>query len=316
MTFDVSVTDKAGKPVTGLTQNNFTVLDNGKSTPVLSFAGYDLPAAAAPESVFIVIDDANTDAEDLIVARQQIGKFLTMHEGRLPVPVSLMLLTDFRLRQIAPASQDGNQLRTALDKFPGLLRQMPIGGVYHAEDRFNLSLRALLILSALETKTPGRKLVIWISPGWWSFDNPWVMIFNQQEKASYHMIMTMSRALRLAHITLDAVDPLGMEDANAVHTYLWQSYLKPVTQWQKAQPADLALQVLAAQSGGRVLWGGNNVAQEIDSCMQDAQSWYSVTFAAPKARPDSWHGISVKVDKPGLRVRAPNGYYYYSPPGK
>lgn len=315
MTLNVQVRNRADQPVTGLSASDFTVLDNGSPVPIESFAAYDAAVAPPPEQVIFVIDDVNTDPTDLIYARRQMQKFLAMHEGRLPVPVSIMLLTDSHLKQIAAPSRDGSQLAAELKSLPGLIREMPVGGIYHAQDRMEISLRGLTVLAAVSERMPGRKLVIWISPGWWMFDNPRVMLWDEQEKASYQTVVGISQILRQAQITLDAVDPLGERDAGALHTYLWKSFLKPVTRWQKAQPADLALQVLAAQSGGRVLSGGNNVAEELNACLSDAPAYYSITFAVPGAAADAglWHNVDVRVKAPGAAIRTANGYYALPP---
>jgi VWFA-related protein len=310
MTFDVAVTDKGGKPMTGLKAKDFTLLDNGNPASIESFAAFDSATPDPPESVIVMIDDVNTRLGDIMFARQQIGKFLTMHDGHLPAPVSLMLLTDSRLKRIAGPSQDGNLLNSDLEKVGGLVREVPEGDRNNAAERMDISLRALMVLGVLEARIPGRKLVIWVSPGWWMFDNATVLEWDEQQKSVFQTIVVTSQVLRAARITLDAVDPLGSVDANALHTYLWKSYVKPVTRWEQAQPADLSLQVLAAQSGGRVVSGGNDVAEELDACLDDARVWYAMTFAVPSAAElNAWRGVEVKVDEPDARVRTDNGYY-------
>lgn len=310
LTFDAAVTGRNGQPVTGLKASDFTIRVNGRRVPIQSFKAYGSANAAPPQSVVILLDDVNTDAEDLMVARSQIGKFLTKNEGQLPVPVSLMMLTDSHLRQIGGPSKNGRQLNSQLRKVPGLIREMPEGGLYHAQDRMNISLRGLMIIAALNARVPGNKLVIWMGPGWWMFDNPRVLQWSDEQKSAFEMIERMSQILRDTHITLDAIDPLGTEDANALHTYLWESYVKPVTRWEQAQPADLALQVLAAQSGGRVVWGGNNVAEEIEACVLSARDSYAITFAPPKnAGSSPWQGVRIQVNKPGVAVHTADGYY-------
>jgi VWFA-related protein len=223
MTLDVEVTDKAGQAIPGLKAADFTLLNNGKPVPIESFAAYNTAVAAAPESIILLIDDVNTKETDLIYERQQIGKFLTMNGGHLPVPVSIVLLTDQKVQLVAASSQDGKLLNGELEKLPGLIREMPVGGIYHAEDRMEISLRAMEVMAAFESRNPGRKVLVWISPGWWGFDNPRILLWDKQQKSMFRTIVAASQDLEQARITLDAVSPEGSARAGALHTYLWSS---------------------------------------------------------------------------------------------
>jgi len=73
---------------------------------------------------------------------------------------------------------------------------------------------------------------------------------------------------------------------------------------------DLALQVLAAQSGGRVFNSNNDVAGEIATCDADAGAFYVLTFdGLPGDGPNEYHTLAIKIDKPGLTARTRAGYY-------
>src|ERR1039458_10120400 len=56
ITLDVAVTDKAGTPVTGLEQADFTLLDNKQPQKILSFHAVTAPTAADPVEVILVVD--------------------------------------------------------------------------------------------------------------------------------------------------------------------------------------------------------------------------------------------------------------------
>ena len=78
----------------------------------------------------------------------------------------------------------------------------------------------------------------------------------------------------------------------------------------QAQNGYLALQVLAYQSGGRVITGNNDVEGAIAACAAEANAFYSVSFdAVAGASPNEYHAISLKVGRPGLTARALSGYY-------
>jgi hypothetical protein len=50
---------------------------------------------------------------------------------------------------------------------------------------------------------------------------------------------------------------------------------------RKLESGNLALQVLAVQSGGCVLNSGNDITNLVRSCLVDAGAFYSVSFDPP-----------------------------------
>lgn len=312
MSLDVVVTDRSGRPVPDLQQQDFSLLDNRQPASILSFkASATSQAQADPPRVILLIDDVNAGFQAVSNERIQIDQFLRQNGGHLPAPVLLAFLTDRGFSQVAQPTTDGNSLSSVLDQHQGELREIGrSAGFYGGAERFQLSLRALQSLAQYEQNIPGRKLVVWISPGWAMFDNPNVIITAQQQRAFFDLIVSLSDSLRRSRVALYAVDPLGMNDAGGFRTFLWKNYLKPVPGPNKADPGDLALQVLATQSGGKVLFGSNDVAGEIAQCTEDVSAWYTITFdPAHSEKPNTWHELQVHLDKPGFVVRTRNGYY-------
>lgn len=312
ITLNVVVTDKAGHPIRGLQKSDFTLLDDRRPTEIRSFAENEASAPNAPPvGVFFVIDEVNTGFASVSIEREQIEEFLHRNGGHLAVPMAIFVLSDNGLSQLTTVSKDGNALAEVLHQKNGELRALGrSGGFYGGTDRLDISLRGLGSLSNYLARAQGRKLVIWISPGWWTFDNPNVMISDKQQRTFFSLIVAYSAAMRNADMTLYAVDPRGTNDAGSLYEFIWQSYLKPTKRPGQVQPGDLALQVLAEHSGGRVLLGSNDVAGEIATCADDASVWYTITFDPERAdKADTWHDVQVKVDKPDVIVRTENGYY-------
>jgi hypothetical protein len=76
------------------------------------------------------------------------------------------------------------------------------------------------------------------------------------------------------------------------------------------QIGNLALQVLAYQSGGRVLNASNDVAGEIAQSVGDASAFYVLTFDPVAGKgPNEYHALDIKIDKPGLTAHTRAGYY-------
>ena len=73
---------------------------------------------------------------------------------------------------------------------------------------------------------------------------------------------------------------------------------------------DLGLQVLAVQSGGRVLVGSNDTRGEINRCYDDTKAFYELAFdAAPAEHADEYRGLEVRSTRPGLKIQTRTGYY-------
>lgn len=311
MTFDVMVTDKAGHAITGLQQSDFTVLDDKHPATIQSFGAHTEGSPDSLEGAVIVIDTVNVGFSAVSVARTQLGNLLRHYGNHLPFPMVLTLLTNTGLKPIGPGSADGTVLLAQLDQQKGLLRDLNrSSGFWGATELLSTSISALESIAQFEAGTAGRKLVIWISPGWPIFDSPNLIVTDQQHRTIFGELVKLSDDLRKGQVTVYDVDPLGTTDAGSYRTFLWESFLKPVTKWDQANPGNMALQALAVQSGGQVLNSSNDVAGEVDKCMQDGTAWYTVTFDAETAeKPSTWHNVQIKVDKPGLTVRTRNGYY-------
>jgi VWFA-related protein len=116
--------------------------------------------------------------------------------------------------------------------------------------------------------------------------------------------------LRQARITLYNVDPLGVEDTATIRTSYYEEFLKGVTSPSHAVPADLSLQVLAVQSGGRVVNSSNDLTAEIANCAADANAFYVLSFnASPADQANEYHSLVVKVERPDVKVHTRSGYY-------
>lgn len=287
-------------------------MDDKQPAAILSFTAHDLSVAQNdPQTMILLIDDVNANFSVVSTVRMQIENFLHSNGGKLPIPVGIYLLTDNGLEAIAPPGTEGNALASVLHQKDGQLHVIERStGFYGAEERTQISLNALSGLGKELAGVNGRKLVVWIGPGWPIFDNPNVSFSGQQQRNFFSGIVYISGMLRQLGITLYSIDPLGPADSGSLRSFLWKSFNKPVMKPTKAEPGDMALQVFAVHSGGTVAVGSNDITGEIEQCVEDATVWYSMEFDSQKAdSPNTWHDLAVKVDKPGVKVRTLNGYY-------
>jgi len=306
---NVQVTDKAGHPIQGLQQSDFTLLDEGKPVPIRFFRAL---SGSQPNTVSIalLIDDVNADFNEVTFARQQIAKFLRSFGPHLPAPVSVILMTETNLTRLLAPLTDGNRLAWELEQSEAHLRPVPATADWGDVERWQDSMQGLRKIIAYLARQPGRTLLVWIGPGWPLFDNPGNMVTDQAQRFWMRAIVDLSTGLRTAQVTLDTVDPEGPQDGAGLESSRWGAFLKPVKKPGDAWFGDLALQVLATESGGRVLYASNDAAAELSACAEDATAWYALSFD-PQAsdKPDRWHALEVKVDKPEVVVRTNNGYY-------
>lgn len=308
---DVVVTDKAGNAQSGLQQQDFTILDDKQPENIESFHAIDEGAAAEPIRLILLVDAVNTGVQTMGYERLQLEKFLRQDGGHLALPTSLVFVTDTST-EIQPATtRDGNALADLLkSKETGVRIIGRSQGIYGAMERFNLSLGALEKLTNYEAQQPGRKLLIWFSPGWPMLSGPQIDLTKKNQDWLFNTIVGLSHAMRESRLTLYHIDPLGTSDAGSFRTFYYETFLKGVTFPAKVIPGNLALQVLATQTGGKVLNSKNDLTKLIASCLMDAKAYYTISFIYPPAdHPNEYHSLEVKVDKPGLIARTRTGYY-------
>lgn len=305
---DAVATDKAGTPIPSLTAADFTLLDNKAQRPLTNVQprlGKD-----SPVEVILLIDAVNTRYQNVAYERSEIDKFLHANEGQLPYPTTVAIFTDTGT-QIQPGfSKDGNAISAALKSQDiGLRILRHSSGFYGAEDRLSLSLTALRQLVSVESQHPGRKLIIWISPGWPYLSGPAIDLSGKQQTGLFAEIVSLSTQLRQAHITLYSIDPIGPADSG-LRTFYYRAFLKGVKKPSQVDLADLSLQVLATQSGGLAISGNSDVAGSLRRCVADANAFYELTFTPPPAElPNEYHHLDLSVAKPGLTARTRDGYY-------
>jgi VWFA-related protein len=139
------------------------------------------------------------------------------------------------------------------------------------------------------------------------------VLFQQPARDQRHLfnsIVETSTGLRQARITLYSIDPLALADAGGGRTSDYKEFLKGVVSYEPVLPGDLALPVLAVQSGGRVFNSNNDLEVALAHCAMDANAFYVLSFDTARAdRPDEYHSLAVTVDKPGIEARTRTGYY-------
>jgi len=313
MQLDVMVADAAGKPVQDLQPWDFSILDSGKPRKILTFHAFNDETVKPdpPVEVILLIDMVNLPFQQVAFVRDQLDAFLRERGGQLKQPTTLIVLTSAGIRVQPRPSVDGNALAGVVHELHGNISTINSAmGANGMLERFQRSVHQLANIAENEANRPGRKLLIWVGPGWPMLDRPLEGDPARNQRSSFASIVELSNRLREARIVLDSVAPGDSSMGSGRLATLYQAFLKPVLNEKQAATGDLALKVLVTQTGGLILGPDNDLAGQIDRCVADANAFYRLSFDGVKAaHVDEFHDLKVVVNKPGTTVRTNTGYY-------
>jgi VWFA-related protein len=320
---DAVVSPRSGPPITNLQQQDFTIFDNSVPQTITSFEAVD--SRQAHIAVIIVLDAVNVTSRVAAMALEEIKRFLKADGGKLAYPTTVDFVTNKGLEFEAGPSQDGKAIGTSLSKHA-------IADPRGAAHRFEVSFQAFAELVALERDKSGRKLIVWVSPGW-----PPVVLQGYEHNANekqvqqvrlqmFGNVVQLAKQLREGQITVYSVDPdpwaLGDLDSGFTNGTM---HLRPsnkdadvagVSSPSEVRAEDLGLEALAIQSGGLSLHPGNDIASRLRQCLADASAFYELSFdPVITDQPNQYHHLKVQVAKLGLTARARQGYYSQPWPG-
>jgi VWFA-related protein len=312
VTLDVVVTDKSGTPVADLQPGDFKLLDKKQPLNIVSVREADGVSGKgdAPAEAILVMDAVNGSLETVRAEQQELARFLEENGGELALPTSLVVLSDQGMT-VRPPTSDGKALVEFLNgNIPGM-RPISTWGWDADQEREQLSLKALDFLIAQGSKRPGRKLMIWLSPGWrqqTGGSEGWVASEKAHQQLFNHVAM-LTTAMRAARVTLYCLDPSGI-DAELTFQGIYEVFLKGLDLPKRADYGYLLLQVLATQTGGKAFSAPSDMGGLLRKCIDDARAYYVLSFIPPAdAQPSEFHSIEVQVDKPGLKARTRTVYY-------
>jgi len=330
---DVVVTDKAGRPVSGLGTADFTLLEDGQLQAIASFeasaSAHPVPnaheARASKESspvprpeiaqVILLLDEMNTGFKDLAYARYSMGKLLRKNGGQLQQSTALMALTDQGLKLLHDSTRDGNALWNSLDHHSPQLPWRLNGSVYGASERLGISLGALAEIASAGEGSTVRRNIIWISPGFPILSG--LDITPESRDKAFAAIRNLSDKLLRARVTVYTVDPRGVPEASSLSTLSSASpstfnatYFQIFSQTNNPAFGDLALQHFARETGGKSFWGHNNIDAEVASSISAGTNYYALSYYPSNSLFDgNFRKIAVTLRRPGLAARTRDGYF-------
>jgi VWFA-related protein len=319
---DMVVTDAKGKIVTDLKRDDFHVTELGEPQTILNFeeagahtlnpnitidstADLDRLAPRAPVNI-ILLDEFNTHFEDMAFARYSLKKYLEKEPGKLSMPTMLIAVNLQHFTVLRDYTQNKDEILSALDHhFVSYPWQAQNGG--WVAERYGTAFLTLRRVAEATIGHIGHKNMIWIGRG---FPPRRFNTSLDTDVRVYNLVQECVNELRDARVTLYTIDPAGLQ-VNPSDYGMAAAFDDPFG-------GNYEFNKLAKATGGRTLYGRNDVDAEIGTAIRDGSSFYTLTYrpATPPSDRNKFYRIKVTVDRPGLTVTTREGYYLQYGPGR
>jgi VWFA-related protein len=312
---DVTAIDANGQPVHGLTQADFTILEDGRPQPVRSFEEVsshpvELPRELPPNvytnlqppppssAVNILLldleNEAPIDNTNPIQLSRSIGMQKRVKDAaqqalqNMPAGTQVAVLTmTNNLRIVQSFTSDRDLLMAAIQAVPYDTDGNGDPGGVQSNSRNESVLESFSRIAIDTTAIHGRKNLIWFTVG-----IPAITIPNDRPSSLPDYSTTLSHAYDLLTAAQISVYPVDARDVTLL------------------SDAHLSEQMVAEATGGIAYSETNNMATAMDKALNDGANYYSVSYIPLSIKYDgAYHKIDVKVDRPGVTLTFRKGYY-------
>lgn len=312
---DVSVLDKDRRPVRGLTKFDFMVLEDGRPQEIVSAVEINVPdpvetpatwmrevapdvkanLASSDRLIVLVLDDAQVRMQPAMnQAVKEIGRRIIDRLG--PADLAAVVFTRDN-RGAQPFTSDRSRLLRAVERFRAGFGGSSGPGDGSTDYFFKASLLALkYVAESMAEADQRRKAVIYVSPG-----------VPAATKFKLEFDAILQEAQR-TNVNIYSIDPSGLGGLdNEDRTFAGipaDSFLTPQT------AANDFLHTLASNTGGLAIVNRNEFSAGVTQIFRENGSYYLIGYRSsgdPTA--GRYRRIEVRVYRPGLTVRARNGYY-------
>jgi VWFA-related protein len=329
---DVVVTDKNDVPVTDLTKADFELTDRGRPQTITDFEFVSVPVQtrtvdlkaprppepdvatnipASPDSRLFVmlIDDLHILEKDIVAVKKAMTEFLAALSPDDEVAIAFVGRSDLGQNY----TRDVGRLLRAVDKVRdalgfGLEPGYGLQSLAHARS-FAFTLKS--VTASLAGSGHSRRAIVLVSNG--TSIDPMADPTSGEYLAAMHVRDELNEAYELAHradVPIYPLDPRGLiapEDAIRGAPFLSYQARAEIARRIRIQNDRLA--EIAINTGGRAFTKQSDLTRAVREIVRDNGSYYVLGFYPnPLDRDGKFHGIDVKVKRPGLRVRARYGY--------
>jgi VWFA-related protein len=321
---DVAVLAEDGGPLRGLTQSDFTILEDGRPRPVASFAAVDLAPPSRPPAVWM------TEAPPDVTTNDRVGKgvvVIAIDDGSLSTngelwgvgkarTIARTIVNGLGRDDLAAVvftehantaqnfTSDRRLLLAAIDKaalFPAPSRPDSADPLDNRRPSCPCGVCSIETLErvaeALVSLRQERKTIFYISPGvqidtsmspFEALPAPFAAFKDGCERQKHGALIDTFRRAQLANVTISAVDPNGR------HGKSYPDFLRAI----------------AENTGGRAVVNDNDPELQIGRLLVESSAYYLLGFEpAPHKAGGGFHRIQVKVAGGAAQVRARSGYF-------
>ena len=278
---DIAVLDAEGRPIPGLTADDFEIVEEGVPQTIKTVEGENTGF-----NLVLLLDCSTSTLDDRFTLIQAARQFVSV--ARPQDRVAVYVLADSYLQVLSPLADDEDELIRRIDDIP------PLAGSTPLYDAIVLSYAQELAKRRFE-----RNALVVLSDG---MDNqllprlghsrPSMVAFEDLERSAAEM-----NAL---------VYPIFLDAAEAPYT-------SRNRQWHRwRERARTNMQALATAAGGKLFRAVSLRSLEpvYDEVATELQSIYRVGYY-PKNQDfnGAWRKVEVRLKQPGARVRTRPGYY-------
>lgn len=204
-------------------------------------------------------------------------------------------------------TQNKDEILSALDhhfsSYPWQAQQ----GAWRSE-RYATAFLTLRRVAEAVVGHPGHKNMIWVGRGFPALN--WGTVPVDTETLVNNAVQDCVNVLRDARVTLYTIDPAGLQVNPGVYG--------AAAAFNDPFGGEYQFNRLAKATGGRTLYGRNDVDAEIGTAIRDGGNFYTLTYRPGNTsiNPAKFRAIKVTLDRPGLTVYTREGYYLQRGPGR
>jgi VWFA-related protein len=322
---DVVVNDKNRKNVKGLSKDDFEVFEDKKLQTITSFVEVEGPKPEtprvkvdstaeldrlepeAPVSI-LVIDELTTKFADLAFARYSLSKYLKGQGDTLDQPTMLMVVNFKRIAVLRDYTTSRKEILDAMEHhladYSSLYR---VGNKDWQTQQVNAAFGSMMGVAEATAGHRGHKNLIWVGRGFPPVDEQ--MMTGGAREEFMDGLAKCTQMLRDSRVTLYALDPQGVNPLPPDRDDMNLEQDNPIGgQWD--------FDAIAVATGGKALYGRNDVDKMIDESVRDGENFYTLSYRPTDKSddPQAFRKIRVVMKNPELKATARKGYYASSPP--